>query len=173
MQAYWQLAVSGLPWVDLVCLLPRYDIRIVRVMADPAHQSGLMEEVSEWRERHLIRGEPLPIDGSDACRRGLVRRFPVAGEKLRPATAGESATMRSYAAIGAEIAHLERSRAALAAEIIAAIGDDKGMSGAGIKATRSIQRRSSIDAAALRASWPEIAEKVTREGEPFAVLRVT
>ena len=128
-QAYWQMMVTGVPFCDLVCLLPRYALRVVRVMADPDTHADLLSTVGEWRERHLVRGEPLPVDGSEACTRALTRRFPGAtGKDLRRATTHEAAMVRRYAGVKAEIKRLEADADQLRNEIAESLGDTYGLS---------------------------------------------
>lgn len=173
-QAYVQLATTELPFVDLVCLLPRYELRVVRVWQDPDTQAEIVEAVGEFRERHILRGEPLPVDGSEACRRLLTRRFPGIGKECRPATADEQALVRAYAdAKAAEKAHAaaaDEMRNALAE----ALGDTYGLAlGGKAKAILCpVAGRRTIDADALRAAHPDIAERFTRVGEPHRQLRL-
>jgi len=76
-QCYYQLEVTGLPYCDLVVQMPHFwDVRWYRFHRDPVLQAALLEQVGAWRERHLVRGEPPPVDGSDGCGRYLRRAFP-------------------------------------------------------------------------------------------------
>lgn len=96
-QGYWQLAVSGLPWVDFAvkqgalvrgrALFPD-GVQVVRLCRDEAMQRALVDAVGEWRERHLLRGLPPEVDATPACGRYLAQRF--AGGPRRLATAQEA-----------------------------------------------------------------------------------
>lgn len=158
-QAYWQMAVTGVPFCDLVCLLPRYALRIVRVLADPDTHADLLSTVGEWRERHLVRGEPLPVDGSEACTRALTRRFPGAtGKDLRAATAHEAAMVRRYAGVKAEIKRLEADADQLRNEIAEGLGDAYGLSLGGKEKALLIptKGRTTVSLADIAANSPAI-----------------
>lgn len=171
-QAMVQLACTGLPWCDLACLLPRYELRIVRVWRDLDAEAALIAALADWRERHLIRGEPLPPDGSAACSRTLARLYP-GGDPMRPATAEEAQLVRLYASAR----QTEREAAARADElrnrIAAAMGDTYGLDLGGGAAAKlaSCAGRQTIDAEALRKAHPDIAAAFTRRGKPYRQLR--
>jgi hypothetical protein len=88
-QSYHCLEVTGLPFWDLVCLSPRYEIRVVRIMADPAHQATVLAKVGAWRQRHLLDREPPPPDDSESCAGYYRARFRGVDEGSREATAEE------------------------------------------------------------------------------------
>lgn len=118
-QGYVQLIVSGLPWVDLCALVPRgmwLAVRYVRLQRDPETQGALELALTEWRERHLVNGEPPTLDGSDACNRYLAGKFPSAGGKNRPERA---ATLEEYEVMQKLNAarELEKASKALAAKL--------------------------------------------------------
>lgn len=102
LQVAWALEVTGLPWCDLVAMMPWYDLRVYRIYADAEYQADLLAQVGEWRERHLVRGEPLPVDGSAACRR-VVEREP--RDPGREATPEEWAAMQIWAQARAQVEH--------------------------------------------------------------------
>ena len=127
-QTYWQMETTGLPFVDLVCLLPRYALRVVRVWADPAFQREILDTVGAWRERHVLRGEPLPVDGSDACTRAIVRRFPGSADKaLREATSDEAADVIAYVAAKRAAAAADADADELRNRLLASVGDGYGI----------------------------------------------
>lgn len=100
LQALWSLEVTGLPFWDLACVQFRHGGRLVwhRIMSDEALQAQLLARVSEWRERHLVRGEAPPVDDSAACS-AYVSRHP--SSEARRATDEEDALilrMRQHAA---------------------------------------------------------------------------
>lgn len=168
-----QLACTGLPYVDLACLMPRYDLRVVRVWADPDTQAEILDTVGEWRERHLIRGESLPVDGSDACTRLLTRRFPGVGKEIRPATTGEADIVRRYVEARARAKVADDEADELRNVIASALGDTYGLSLGGKSKVLLIPTagRRTIDGDALRAAHPDIAERFTRAGAPYRQLR--
>lgn len=83
-QAYWQLEVTQAELVAVAFLLGGFRLRVIRFLPDPAAQRAMLDQVGEWRERHLVRGEPLPVDGSDACRSVVGRYLPQPGGTIEP-----------------------------------------------------------------------------------------
>lgn len=79
-QAMWQCEVLGLPWVDLFVLFG-FRLRCYRIERNEEHQRRVVDAVGEWRERHLVRGEAPPVDGSADARGWLSRRY--AADKAR------------------------------------------------------------------------------------------
>lgn len=77
-QCLWQLYVTGAAWVDLAVLLPRYDLRIVRIRRDEAVIAGLARKVAAWRDRHIIGGEEPSAILSDEARRRAAQTTPAA-----------------------------------------------------------------------------------------------
>ena len=83
-QAYWQLEVTQAELVAVAFLLGGFRLRVIRFMPDAAAQRAMLNQVGEWRERHIIRGEPLPVDGSDACGSVVGRYLPQPGGTIEP-----------------------------------------------------------------------------------------
>lgn len=123
-QTAWYLIVSGLPWADATVFLPWFELRTVRVHADPDGLDLVFRAVAAWRDRHLVRGEAPPVDGSEACRRALPR---AGGKDWRHASAEQADLAR--AAWAAEIAHrdAESERNATRNRLIASMGDAYGL----------------------------------------------
>lgn len=86
-QCYMQLEVAGLDFVDLVALLPSYDLRVYRILPDPELQAAIVAQVAAWRERHLLLRQEPEIDDSAACSRYVSRAPAAAG--LRKGTEEE------------------------------------------------------------------------------------
>lgn len=165
-QCYWQIEVSGVPFVDLVCLLPRYEVRVVRVMADPGYQREILDIVGEWRERHVIRGEAPPVDGSEACGRYLARRYPGRGKDTRAATPEEAAILRELADTKALRKELEEREDVLANQLHAALGDTYGVTlDSGAKGLLIPMRgRLTAKLADIEAKHPEIFARLVADG---------
>ena len=122
-QGYVQLAVTGLPWVDLCALVPTptwLKLRWVRLQRDEGTQAALIGELDQWRQRHLVEGEPPPIDESDACNRHFSAAFPPRQHKpVRIATDEEAARMTELAEIRARQKADEKRAGQLRNELIA------------------------------------------------------
>lgn len=97
-QCQWQAAAMDLPGVVLAVLLGSYRLRAYRIVRDDACIRQLIDVAGEWRERHLVRGEAPPIDGSDGARGWLSKRFAAIRGLERAATDAEADMLRTYAA---------------------------------------------------------------------------
>ncbi|MDI7267582.1 MAG: YqaJ viral recombinase family protein [Myxococcota bacterium] len=187
-QVYVQLACSGLPWCDVVVAIPdRVElvaIRVLRIEADLETQGALVASVAAWRERHLLGGEPPPLDGTSDCTRAIARRFRGDGTKqVRPATAAERALVESYASCKARLRALEDEGDKLRNRILESIGDSYGLEvpGLGPKPGKALAVRSagreSVSLARLREQAPDVLETLRRRalvshGEPSTSLRL-
>ena len=178
-QCYVQLAVSGLPWNDLCALVPGggwLEVRWVRMMRDEETQGQIIEQLSAWRDRHLVQGVPPSTDGSAACSRHLALRFPRVEKLSREATIGEQAAMIKLA----NARFLRDEYEELAKETSNRIME----SAAGAKLTlpgpaktapygqpQPVGGEASIDVAKLRAEHPEIAAACTVQRAASATFR--
>lgn len=164
LQVYWYLECSGLPWWDLVVLLPRYETRVYRLRADPAIQGALLERVAAWRKRHLIGGEPPPIDGSDAVRAWLTRTFPGdAGKRAVPASSEVQDLAARLGTVQLERKAAEAQERQIKAELQAAMGDTyKATCGAGSVVCTLPGERRTLDGKALKSAHPDIYDAFER-----------
>lgn len=74
-QVYWQCEAMDLPFVDLAVLLGNYRLRWYRILRDEPTQRQLVDAIGAWREKHLVRGEAPPVDGSSDATAWLSRRY--------------------------------------------------------------------------------------------------
>lgn len=169
-QAYVQAWVTGAPWVDLCALVSAFgwlQLRIVRLVADPVAMEGIVATLAEWRERHLVRCEEPPIDGSEACTAVLARRFHMpAPRPVRIATAEQAARMARFAALGEQAKVIETERESLKNALIAETlaGEKLALSGDKTAPYGQVQRAGAterIDLDKLRREHPEIAAACT------------
>lgn len=180
-QAYWSLEVTGLDRWYVVTVFPdRHEFLAARwyaVLRDDAFQARLLEQVATWRERHLIRGEEPPVDGSTECARALARGPMDPAKRLRPATPDEAALLREYATLDQAIKQAEARKDALKNHLADAIGDAYGLTaGEGRALMVRVAGRRSLDREALLAARPDLApviEEYTRTGEPHFQLRLS
>jgi putative phage-type endonuclease len=114
-QCYVQLEVSGLDFVDLVALLPSYDLRIYRILPDPELQAQIVAQVREWRDRHLIAAVEPPVDDSEAAWSYYASRDHAA--PLREATEEERALALELARVQRELKAAEGSERRLKNEL--------------------------------------------------------
>ena len=119
-QCYWLARCTRSPWVDLVVLLPRFELRTYRLWSDPATEEALGAAVASWYQRHVIEGEEPDPDASRACRDHARARLHARGRRpLLTATseiAGlveELAAARRAKKVSAELAEALSSTLAL------------------------------------------------------------
>jgi predicted phage-related endonuclease len=171
-QCYWQLLVTGAPWVDLVCLLPRYELRIVRIYADDAHQAELLRIVGEWREMHIVRGEAPPIDGSEDCTTHYVKAFPGKGKETRAANAEELAIVGRFIDADAKLKAAELAKETAKNELAARMENTYGLTTlAGKFLYYPMTGRTTVSTSALREKYPDIADEFCKTSEPTRVAR--
>ncbi len=181
-QGYTQLAVSELPWVDLCALVPGrmwLAIRWVRLMRDADTQSALVESLAAWREQYLVRGDEPPIDGSNACTRYLVRKYPALAGKQKPsriALEQELKWMHELAIAGAQAKEAGKRKRVLGNLLIRSADGHKlltnGFRDAPYGQPQPTSSRTSFDLTRLRAEHPQIAAQYTREHPQSTAFRL-
>ncbi len=172
-QGYVQLIVSVLPWVDLCALVPRgmwLGVRWVRLMRDAETQQQIEDALTEWRDRHLVHGEPPPIDGGEACNRYLARAFPPRKKKpARIATPEEADKMVRLAGLRAEIDAAKEEADRLRNELLLSAegyrlhmpGEPKGPYGQ----PQATGGRVTLNVARMRRELPDVVKKYEQQGE--------
>lgn len=170
-QAYVQLEVTGLPWNDVCALVPQggwLAVRWVRLLRDAETQGQIVEAADAWRQRHLIDGEPPPVDGSRPCNRFLARAFQA--RPARVATADEAARIRELAALRAQRKAIEARAEVLTNELVTAAAGARltvsAEKGAPYGQPQVIAGRTTVDGARLRAEFPEAFAACSRTGTP-------
>lgn len=130
-QVYWSLAVTGLKRWTVIVAIPGLgeflDLRTYEVMADPAVQQPIAQQIAAWRERHLIGGLEPSIDGSRGCKDALADRFRELRNPVRMAEPSEADLVRDYARVSADIKRLNEQKSRLRNELVAAVGDGRGI----------------------------------------------
>lgn len=175
-QCYVQLAVSGMPWNDLCALVVTGgwpDVRWARFLRDEGTQNEIVEVLEAWREKHLVRGEEPPIDGSRACTQFLASKY--VPRPARQATDDEAAKIRNLAAMKAQTKALEARIDVAKNELIAAAdgsvllltADKKGPRGQ----TQVAAGKAGIDAKKLAAEFPAAHAACLKRGAPSATFR--
>lgn len=126
LQVYWSLAVSGLPFWDLVVLLPHYELRSYRFEADPVLQSRLLTKIGAWRTRHLVGCEPPEIDESEACADYYVARASSDADE-RPGTDEDRALVDEYVRARVELRQAQARAERLRNELMKRVGGAAGL----------------------------------------------
>jgi len=165
LQVYGCLAVTGLPWWDLVVLLGGYEIRVIRIMRDEKTQAALVRKVGAWRQRHLIE-EKLPIiDGSGACRRHLGKGGHN-GER-RSASDEEESLVAELARLQSEEKTMKRRISLLRNQIMGSMDGFYGLlldGGARVLATKSKAGEKLEALSLIEATRPDLVEALREAG---------
>lgn len=171
-QAIWYMPLVGVDRCDFAVFFVMSG-RFARytVHRDLGVERHIIGSAREWWERHVVGGEEPPISVSGSGAEVLLRRYPSSSGKVREATAEEVSLIAQRHEAYRNVKMAEAYLADIDAQLKAAIGDDEGISGEGVKATWKPQARQSIDTKALAAAHPEIAKQFTRTST-FRVLRV-
>lgn len=170
-QAYWQLYVLDAPWVDLAVLLPRYELRVYRLLRDLDYEQDLVSTVAEWWTRHIVGRTPPPLDNSRTFRNWL-GGIGSTGQTL-PASPVMVQVAAEHSEIHRTIKMLEQRRDALGNVLLSAIGDNDAIELPDGRTVRCERRsgRVTVDRKAILAERPDlydIVERNTNYGEPYA-----
>lgn len=172
-QVLWQMYATGAAWVDVAVLLPRYDLRIVRVRRDEALLADLAAKVTAWRERYIIGDDvPDPVISDEIKRRAALTDR--ADAKARPewADADTAAVLTAIAEATAarKVAEAEEDR--LKDGLLLRVQDEtKGWTDGRHTATVVRSERTTTDTKALLADHPEIdATPYTRTSRSAHIL---
>lgn len=143
-QCQWQAGCLDVPFVDLAVLLGSYRLRRYRIVRDDACIRQLVDHIGTWRDRHLVRGEPPPIDGSVGARGWLSRRYAAIKSRERRATPEEAEKVRAYALAKAQEKASAAAAAQLRNEIALAMGSAYRLylgDGQGVTLSAGVERR--------------------------------
>ena len=148
------LALTGLKHAHLGVYMPVHDDwRIYATKADDELAERILTKASEWWDRHIIGGDPPPVDGTPGAREMLGLLYPKEQDaKLREATPEEVALVLERQRLKGEEKALKERLSGVEAQICAAIGDAAGLElpdKAG-KATWKAQTRTTVDTKAMR-----------------------
>lgn len=172
-QAYSQLAATGMPWNDVCALVPHggwLAVRFVRVMADPDTQSAIVAAASAWRDRYLVGGETPGIDGSEACNRFFAVRNGPARE-TRHAAEDEALLIRRLATLRAQSKEIESEVKTLTNTLVDRSDGARLLLPVGFGQSERNQGKEGIDADRLKTEFPEAHAACAKRGQPFVVFK--
>lgn len=179
-QVLWQMGTArlgGRPVVacDLVAFSPMSeDYRVYVIPYDDARFRALLATVAAWRERHILGGEPPPVDGHDATTAILARIYPGGIEKkVIEAEAGDIALARHIRAVKTQIETLEAEATLLSNTLRERIGQAGATEIKGVARWTPTKGRTGFDAKALESDMPEVYQRYIKLGAPFRTLTLT
>jgi putative phage-type endonuclease len=173
-QATWQALVTGMDrvWFGVLHLAfgrPRFAVyQFTPTDNDKATVRDLCRRF--WHD-HVLTGVPPEVDGSDATTDALNAAWPLT-DPDHPVDVSADLELVTLAAVKADIKRLEGEKARLENEIRAALGEHETGTCGGWRLSWKPQDRTSIDAKALRAAHPDIADQFTNT-TTSRVLRIT
>jgi len=173
-QVAWQMHVTGARWVDVVVLLPWYDLRIIRVRWAP-ELAELCAQVEAWYERHIAGGvEPDPASSGEAVRRAATCQPAPAKAPLPEADDTTAALLLAYAEANAARKAAEAAEDAAKARLLACVEDGTpGWRSGGVSARISRSSRTTLDTKALLAAHPDIDPTPYQRASESVSLRLT
>ncbi len=176
-QCYWHLACHGLPAWVLVVKRSMDDLRWYTIRADVALQERMLEAVDVWWSRHVVAGNPPPIDDSETCLRAQGRIFSVNGRRPkthRDATEDEAKLIAEDLELTAAITAAEKRQNFVRSALASSIGEGYGVraQGAGTALFTDVSGRVTVDREALELHFPDVYRKVAVVGQPTRQIRV-
>lgn len=178
-QVYSQLIATGLPFGVLVVRRDMDDLRHFTLVADERLQARMLERLSEWWDRHVVRGEAPENDGSEACAKAKERLFSRGKreKKTRPATDAERALARELVATKTEVQRLQDRERKIRNDLADAIGEGYGVHWEGPGGTSKalyidVAGRELVDVDRLRSRHPEVYAEVVKTTEPGRQIRL-
>jgi putative phage-type endonuclease len=161
-QVQWQLECAELPAAWVACLHGGQRLTLWLVERETDTGAALIRIAGAWWHRHVMCGEPPPLDGSTATGDALARRYPPL-----PGLAADVHEVRHQIARLREITAIRRElkteEGELKNEVKAALGHaEDGQLGGELAVTWRTHNRRTLDQTALRADEPRLFEKYSR-----------
>lgn len=170
-QCRWNCYVAGLPRAWLVVMFAGFRVEVFEIEQDAADVAFMAAKADEFWQ--LVQtGTPPPIDGSEPTARAIAARWPADEKGLIHDAEPELVELLEKRA---QLKTLMRTEDATLRqwdnEISARIGEAEAIAIDGVPAyTYRAQTRTTIDAKALRAVHPEVADAYAKTSS-FRVLR--
>ena len=132
-QCAWQMAVCDARITYLAAFAMFTDeFRVYPLRRDLDVERGIVDYVRDWYQRHVVTGDPPPVDGSSACSSllaGRIAELPRAD--LRQATDDELMLIDRYRVAGVRRDIAEATRALTRQQIAESIGAADGLTDGG------------------------------------------
>lgn len=155
-----ELAVTKADFADVVVLTGLERLTVYEIPRDEAAIAELMAVEAEFWQNVRDGVEP-PIDGSDAYRDHLLRKFPGRDDRfIRPATAEEDVALDNLRLATLNLKMVEQSVEELKNRLRAIIGDDDGIEGAAGRVTWTAQKTKRVGWQSVAQAYRTIIEKV-------------
>lgn len=179
-QIIWQMGVARLSGrdvtgCDLVAFSPMSEeTRTFYVAYDDARFRALLAKIEAWRTRHVLGGEPPPVDGHEATTDILTRIYPggIERKEIEP-TDADLVDARRLRAVKAQIANLDAEATLLGNRLRERIGQNGATAIKGVARWIPTKGRVSIDSKALEATEPETFRRFAKVGSSYRTFTLT
>ena len=149
--------------------------RLYPVRWDPSYETHVVPVLRAWWRRHIVEGEPPPVDASDACARTLSLVYP--GDPTRERVQRDDLAELAERVLAAKDEARRADEAARLAEnmLRAALADDDRALAGAVSVTRVRQPgRARLDGERLRewlgGRWADAEQAATVIGAPYEYL---
>lgn len=155
-QVQWEMLCAGLPIADLVAMK---DMKIFRhtISRDDDLIAQLVEMAHEWYQRHIVRGEEPPVDGSKAYREHLAKKYGGQIGETVDADAEIHDLVYHLYDVSQEMARLEEEKAEIENRIRAWLGERGAKKVIGSITAGKFSLSWSVSETA-RTSWKDVAK---------------
>jgi putative phage-type endonuclease len=161
-QCQWQMEVAGLPRAWVAALHGGRRLSLWTLERDPDTGAGLIGIAAAFWERHVLGGQPPPVDGRPATTRALNRRYGTAVPELAADLGDLEAEIGRLRDIRQSQKALDDERTLLENRVREALGDaETGTAGGETVVTWRPYVRRSLDLDRLRDEQPQIAGQYT------------
>ena len=179
-QIIWQMGVARLggrevTGCDLVAFSPMSEeTRTFYVAHDERRFRALLATIEAWRLKHVIGGEPPPVDGHEMTTDILTRIYPggIERKEIEP-TDADLVDARRLRVVKGQIATLEEEASLLGNRLRERIGQSGATSIKGVARWIPTKGRVSLDIKALEAAEPDTFRRYAKVGATFRTFTLT
>lgn len=130
LQTQWQTEVCDIEHAHVAALIGGRDLRVYPVRRDRELAADLLSLAADWWRKHVLADVAPDPDGTERYAAYLQSRHPRALGTVRDATADEERLLYALRSTQARRKQAEEDEARVKQELMAAIGDDRGIAGA-------------------------------------------
>jgi len=123
------MRLTNMPEWDIALLHAGTRFSIYTIKRDAELEAMLIDELRAWWQKHIVGGVPPVVDGSEAWRTYLRRKYPANILPMRDVTAETFSLINYLAIVRQQIETGENYKAELENKIKLAIGDAEGIAG--------------------------------------------
>jgi len=172
-QSHWCMMVTDVDrWHIGALLWYSQEIRHYTIERDRAFEAKILDRAQSWWERHVIGGEPPPMDSTAACGSAILDRNRRSDGRTREANESEEKIIAEWLQ-WRDARKLAESQEKRSANILKSI-----ISGNRAINSQTVGRvtwgqcagKKSIDQKRLREERPEIFDEFTKQGQPYRRL---